>query len=650
MEFFQKSASRFWQNRALIDSRVMDGSFDYTELVEKAQLGDEASMNRLAELARESVRRYVFRVTVDEAVTQDILQEVMLEMFKVLGKLKRADRFRTWLHGIAFNRIRRHYGQDWCKKKVYMSEEKYLNHPGESHEGLANLVNQELKQIIFAAMGQLEPRHRAVLTMRCYDGMSYAEIGEVMGKSEFSVRSLFYRAKKALGKQLSRRGLGRGSLLTALVLFGKMTAVSEAAAAQVCVTAAVTKVGLAAGAASVATGKAIVVSLAAASVIAAGAIVAAGGGEAAEVAGPGRIGATVPAAAGADVVGKGVHECWYYYPEGGGGPVMMSHMAAGDDGGEKYCLWLQNDVGNYNYDAGGNTIYLNNHRMWESDYSVRRLPTDSPELSDFLSQVQGGQVVMDYIGSRGKDLLVVERTDYRAGSSRSWTTRHYNVLEEDYFQCDWPAGARTIDNRDEMHKRGWTYFTVEGEIGGKSVNGAGRLPFVYGTRGVRRPWLRLRMGACEISGDIEGICVRDSEGKVVRSYSGQKEGGIFAGLPRPWTGLHTIDTIRRDAALKRVWFETSVVGDKAKADVILSCEGVKLEYRIDMTRDVIEEIAFVSDAGEAVGQLRFSYVQEVDSMSDIPSFGRVRIDPESEESGGILWLVKLGAGELVRDE
>jgi hypothetical protein len=43
MEFFQKSASRFWQNRALIDSRVMDGSFDYTELVEKAQLGDEAS-------------------------------------------------------------------------------------------------------------------------------------------------------------------------------------------------------------------------------------------------------------------------------------------------------------------------------------------------------------------------------------------------------------------------------------------------------------------------------------------------------------------------------------------------------------------------------------------------------------------------------
>ena len=302
-------------------------------------------------------------------------------------------------------------------------------------------------------------------------------------------------------------------------------------------------------------------------------------------------------------------------------------------------------MGNYNYDAGSNTIYLNNHRMWESDYSVRRLPTDSPALSDFISQVQGRSVVMDYIGSRGKDLLVIERIDYREGSSKSWTTRHYNVLEEDYFQCDWPAGAKTIDNRDAMHKRGWTYFTVEGEIGGKSVNGVGRLPFVYGTSGVRRAWLKLRMGAYEISGDIKGICVRDSDGKVVKSYSGQKEGGIFAGLPRPWTGLHTIDTVRRDAALKRLWFETSA--GAGKASVVVSCDGVKLEYTIDMTKDVIEEIAFVSDAGEAVGQLRFSYVQAVDSMSDIRSVGRVRIDPESEESGGILWLVKLAEGKLV---
>ena len=160
----------------------------------------------------------------------------------------------------------------------------------------------------------------------------------------------------------------------------------------------------------------------------------------------------------------------------------------------------------------------------------------------------------------------------------------------------------------------------------------------------------LHVGEYEISGDIKGLCVRDSDGKVVKSYSGHKKGGIFAGLPRPWTGLHTIDTIRRDAALKRLWFETTVLPETAKANVILSCDGVKLDYTIDMTRDVIEQIAFVSDAGESVGQLRFSYVQDIDSMSGIRPPERVRIDPVEVETDGILWLVKLAAGQLVCDK
>lgn len=160
--------------------------------------------------------------------------------------------------------------------------------------------------------------------------------------------------------------------------------------------------------------------------------------------------------------------------------------------------------------------------------------------------------------------------------------------------------------------------------------------------------MKLHMGAYEISGDIKGLCVRDSDGKVVKSYSGQKEGGIFAGLPRPWAGLHTIDTIRRDAALKRLWFETSAgVG---KASVVVSCDGVKLDYTIDMTKDVIEQIAFVSDTGQALGRLRFSYVQDIDSMSGIRPPGRVWIDPADDDADGILWLVKLAAGQLVCDK
>ena len=59
------------------------------ELVERAQQGDKPSLNRLAEMARERLRVYVYRLTQKDDLTQEIVQESLLEMCKVLGKLHR---------------------------------------------------------------------------------------------------------------------------------------------------------------------------------------------------------------------------------------------------------------------------------------------------------------------------------------------------------------------------------------------------------------------------------------------------------------------------------------------------------------------------------------------------------------------------------
>ena len=86
---------------------------NYAELVKKAQLGDKECLNRLAEAGRVRLHEYVFRITLQEDLTQDIVQESILEMFKVFNKLKQAERFWDWLEGIAFNKIRSHYGRLW---------------------------------------------------------------------------------------------------------------------------------------------------------------------------------------------------------------------------------------------------------------------------------------------------------------------------------------------------------------------------------------------------------------------------------------------------------------------------------------------------------------------------------------------------------
>ena len=100
----------------------MDECKDYIELVRQARLGSRESLNTLAKLVRGRLYAYVYRIVLREHLAQDIVQESMLEMFKVLGKLERADRFWPWLRGIAFNKIRRHYLEEKHRRAVPVSK------------------------------------------------------------------------------------------------------------------------------------------------------------------------------------------------------------------------------------------------------------------------------------------------------------------------------------------------------------------------------------------------------------------------------------------------------------------------------------------------------------------------------------------------
>jgi len=583
----------------------MNNNRDYLELVKKAQLGDKECLNRLAEAARVRLREYVQRLTLQQDLTEDIVQESILEMFKVFDKLKKADRFWNWLDGIAFNKVRSQYGRRWRHKTVSLSDAECEIAETNSPDGLAEMVTAELKQIVIKSMHRLQPRHRAVLTMRCYKGMKYSEIAELMKCSEFGVQALFYRAKKALAKELSHHGLGKGSLLTALLLFGKMTATSEAAAANVSVTAAATKVGLAAGLVGAISGKALVVSLTTAGVLAVGTMVVTSGLD-----GTANIPKNKPATS-LPVTGKTARaqgEYWYFFPEGAGRAVMMQQTK------QSRRQWLQDEHANY-YNHK-DTISIRNYRCRHSDLSVWRLPTDGPELMDFLCRLEGRSVEMKYVANKSSGLLVIASSK-EAGQRNYWITRHYNVMDEDYFQSDWPKDTPTVDERDAMHKRGWTYFKITGQIDGKEVRGRGRIPFVYAASDRHWPWVEL---------------------KVADSIVSQ---ACFAGLSRPWMGLHTIDTVRRDAAKERIWFQTKYDKRSGKAEVVLKPEDAKIVYAIDMEKDVIEQITFSTSNGRK-GELMFSYLQEIDNI------GNEFAQPRRKSSGGTqkrhpgtLWLMKL---------
>jgi hypothetical protein len=137
--------------------------------------------------------------------------------------------------------------------------------------------------------------------------------------------------------------------------------------------------------------------------------------------------------------------------------------------------------------------------------------------------------------------------------------------------------------------------------------------------------------------------VYDNTGKVKASYPG---GSFFEGLGRPWTGLHTIDMVRRDAARQRVRFETKYREEEEKAEIILSPAEGRLVYTIDMGNDVVDTIA-MSAADGTSGELKFIYLQEVPEEADEfaePKVGRYY--RSGHETGpGSLWLLSLMNGD-----
>ncbi len=633
---------------------------DTLELVRKAQLGDRDSLNRLAETVRVRLHEYVYRLTLQEDLTQDIVQETILEMLRLFGKLRHTDRFWAWLQGIAFNKVRNHFGKQWRHKTRSLSQFDENNLPSHgdrdcdpnarrySEDALADAVTDELKDIVLRCIEALEPRHRAILTMRCYDQMSYSDIGKLMDCSEIGARALFYRAKKALTSRLSRHGLGKGALLMALVIFGKMTAASKAAATEISVTASTVSVGPTAALLATATSKTGIVTLAAIALVGVGSVGDWGsmiGGSSRRVNLLSEIPDPQSALAPDHRSEHPPSDRWYYFPEGPRQAVMMRLVNFDASGQEPASLVLENQYANYHFDYRTSTVYVKNYRMWEEDLRVRRLPTDPPRLTAFLSQLEGDPVTANSAASttsgrssNDRGMLIMCRREQGQEHTVRQVDRHVNVLEEEYFQFGWPQSARRVDDRDAIHRHGRAFFQIQGQLNGMTVSGAGCLPLVYAASRMHSPWLDIRIGQkLRLVDTRDGAVIYNEDNRIAARYA---SGSFFKGLARPWLGLHSIDTVRRDAAEQELRFQTRYNAETDQATIVVQSEPAVLTYQIDMTKDMLDHLELSSgETAALVGDLTFTYFED-DSAETQFSEPRVGASTSAKSNPqGMLWLL-----------
>ena len=629
----------------------------WTELVRQAQKGRKEDINKLAREAKGRLCAYIYRVTLNYDLTQDMSQEVLLQMVKSLNHLESVESFWPWLYRIAQSKIQEHYRAKYTKSPAYGSAfyKNFLSQRAKYHQedGLSRLLQKELSKKVVLAMKQMKQQYRAVLSLRCFEQLSYSEIAVAMECSEVRARVLFYRAKQALKKQLTHQGLKKGLLLMCLGLFGRLTAPSGAAT--MTVTANSVKVGVMTAIIATAGTKLGIATVTAAAV---GLATVGGISVLSEAPLPERsevksINYTIQlrdtSQGPTSSLSKGAYEQWFSCPEGIDGPLFMRMQRWDAKQTTKLCAWLENGEGNYYYYCTDNKVYINNYRVFWSSLRVRRLPTDTAEFTNYLSEIEGDLGGVEYTRDSQTGLLRSSLDDRFVEARNFRTNYNYNTLNERLFEYDWSEDIPVIDERDQMHTRGWTYFRINGEINNQTISATGQIPFVYNASKEHPAWMRLKIdNELEIMDCNNGACLRRIDGAVIAAYPA---GTFFKGLLRPWMGMHTIDIIRRDAARRRVAFRTRPLRNEEDVIVRVYYEdernNTELVYGIDMENDIIEDIRF-EVRNRIIGSLVFSYLQDIEQAGGEFAEPAISESPEVpiRSGAGILWLVDLAQGNL----
>lgn len=218
---------------------------DHTALVGLAQSGDHRSLEELTELARDRLLTYFNRMVRDQHLADDLVQEGLLEMIESLKTLEDATRFWPWLYRIAHNRICDHFRLSRSFKRRHRAKAMAMAGDDEQQTNpQAAAGHRELVQTVREALEEIKLSYRSILILRVFEQLPYTEIAAITGHSELNTRALFFRAKAALKRRLSARGLNKSLLMMALTAFARSTRPAKAAAAEVTLSAASLQAGL----------------------------------------------------------------------------------------------------------------------------------------------------------------------------------------------------------------------------------------------------------------------------------------------------------------------------------------------------------------------------------------------------------------------
>lgn len=180
-----------------------------TKLVEKLRSGDSTAMEEFYNIYRSRLYALILeQVDRDQAVAEDLIQEVFLAALGSLDKFRGDSQLYTWLRSIAFHKINDFYRRQAREPKPKKSSPdfdvlKHLEQVGDNEPATFTVMeSEEIRQSVHQALAGLPQDYQEVLVLKYLKDMPVLAISEIMGRSPKSVEGLLSRARKAMRDNL----------------------------------------------------------------------------------------------------------------------------------------------------------------------------------------------------------------------------------------------------------------------------------------------------------------------------------------------------------------------------------------------------------------------------------------------------------------
>lgn len=178
-----------------------DGRVDSAPTLQRARAGDRAAFDDLILCHQRRVMMTAWHLLGSKEDAEDAAQEVFLRLYRHLHRVDPKRPLAPWLYRVTVNVCRDLHRKRHAREGPAAEE---IDLATLAHDPAGDLRRAEQKQMIALALETLTERERAAVVLRDIEGLSTAEVGDVLGSREATVRSQISSGRVKIRKFIDR--------------------------------------------------------------------------------------------------------------------------------------------------------------------------------------------------------------------------------------------------------------------------------------------------------------------------------------------------------------------------------------------------------------------------------------------------------------